>query len=218
MHPRVAVERRAHELLSVPVMLAMYINHRLCSGLEPSGFPTLTLSVMRLRKVSVQQLGECTGKKGPRMLAFMVMNRLYPFHRSSLRRTSPMAPISKHLLSRLTIWTFGAFGSRSTALVSPLKMKMKSAFPCIPFLTKKARFSRALSDSAYVYKIRGRKLGSFDGDDTPPAGKEGSREITSSVVPELRLQMTHTTMSMPSASDLFQPISGEQDVLAMSSL
>lgn len=185
------------------------------SGFEPSGSPTLTLSLIRLRKVSVQQLGACTGKKGPRILAFMVMNRLYPFHRSSLRRTSPMAPISKHLLSRLTIWTFGAWGSRSTALVSPLKMKTKSAFPCSPFLTKKARFSRALSDSAYVYKTRGRRLGSVGDDEEPPGWKEGSREITSSVVPELRLQVTHMTMSMPSASDLFQPISGEQDVLAM---
>lgn len=83
---------------------------------------------------------------------------------------------------------------------------------------KKARFSRALSDSAYVYKTRGRKLGSDDDDEVLPAEREGSREITPFVLEELKLHVTHTTISRPSASDLFQPTRGEQDALAMLSL
>ena len=96
------------------------------------------------------------GRKGPRMLAFMVMNLLYFVQRPSFIKTWPMAPKSKQLLSRWTTWTLSNCGISSVAADSPLKMNAKSALAFRPFSMKNTRFSRAFSDSAYAYSTSGR--------------------------------------------------------------
>lgn len=78
----------------------------------------------------------------------MVMNRLYFLYRSPFRSTSPYAPRSKQVLSRATTLMLSLSGMTLLTLVSPLRMKMKSAASCRPCLTKNCRFSRPASDSA----------------------------------------------------------------------
>lgn len=110
---------------------------------------TLTLSVILLRKASVQQSSLHMGKKGPRILAFRVMNRLYFSHKLSWANTSPKAPRSKHAFGLVITRTFSKWtGTKRAASDSPLKMKMKSARACKALSRKNLRLTKALSECA----------------------------------------------------------------------
>lgn len=117
---------------------------------KPTSF---TVSVILLRKRSLQHPFVQCGMNGPRMLAFIMMKRLYFFHRSSFVSTSACAPKSKQSLFRRTWRMFGASGRSETTSVSftvvgPLKMNMKSAALWRACFVKNLKFSRACSDSA----------------------------------------------------------------------